>query len=74
MWVSTCSIIGWFVGPHIETRFLGLVILYHANKIEQKGQKQGVCIMTKVKLSLGTWLKCKLMIALVQRRSPVEEG
>ena len=29
--------------------------------------------MTKVKYSLATWLKCKFVIALVQRRSPLKK-
>ena len=36
--------------------------------------KQGVHVMTKVKCSLTTWLESKLVIALVQRGSLLEEG
>ena len=49
-----------FVGSHIKTS-------------EGKKLKQGM-VMTKVKYSLATWLKCKLaMSAIVERRSPLEE-
>lgn len=68
-----------FVGSRIESGFFStrtpLSLPSQKDLTKWKSTKRRIHIMTKVKCFRATWLTCNLVtIALVQRRSPLEEG